>query len=128
MRGQRLFVRPIDAADAPSVDAFLARHGAAGTAPAWGLVGKLVGELVAVLSLEVTETAIRLNDLVVAEELRRKRVGRVMMNELGVLAAKMGRPRIEAERGRADEFLRRVGFAEEGSKMVRRVGGMNDER
>jgi GNAT superfamily N-acetyltransferase len=126
MRGQRLFVRPIDAADAPSVDAFLARHGAAATTPAWGLVGKLVGELVAVLSMEVTETAIRLDDLVVAKELRRKRVGRVMMNELGSLATKMGRDRIEAERGRADEFLRRVGFAEEGSKMVRRVTG-NDE-
>jgi hypothetical protein len=35
----------------------------------------------------VTETAIRLEDLIVAEDLRGKRVGRVMMNELQVLAA-----------------------------------------
>ena len=122
MKGQRLFVRPIDAEDAVAVADFLARHGiAAPTTPSCGLVGKLVGDLVAVLTMEVTETAIRVEDLIVAEELRGKRVGRVMMNELDALAAKMDRNRIEAGRGGADGFLRRVGFEEEGTKWVRRV-------
>jgi GNAT superfamily N-acetyltransferase len=124
MKGQRLFVRPIDAGDAAAVSDFLARHGiVAPSTPSCGLVGKLVGDLVAVLTMEVTETAIRIEELVVAEELRGKRVGRVMMNELQALAAKMDRKRIEADRGTADGFLRRVGFEEEGAKWVKRVGG-----
>jgi GNAT superfamily N-acetyltransferase len=124
MKGQRLYVRPIDAGDAAAVSDFLARHGiSASTTPSCGLVGKLVGDLVAVLTMEVTETAIRIDELIVAEELRGKRVGRVMMNELQALAAKLDRKRIEADRGAADGFLRRVGFEEEGAQWVRRVGG-----
>lgn len=122
MKGQRLFVRPIDAGDAAAVDAFLSHNSASGATPTCGLVGKLVGELVAVLSMEVTETAVRLDDLVVAKELRRKRIGRVMMNELHALAAKLDRTRIEAPRGRGDEFLQRVGFREEGGLWVRPIG------
>lgn len=122
MKGQRLFVRPLDAGDAAAVAAFLSNHEASAAVPSCGLVGKLVGELVAVLAMEVTETAIRLDDLIVAKELRRKRIGRVMMNELDALAAKMDRVRIEAPRGRGDEFLQRVGFREEGTKWVRVVG------
>jgi len=123
MKGQRLFVRPIDAGDADSVREFMARHAGVVTAPRCGLVGKLVGELVAVLAMEVTEETIRLDELIVAEELRRKRIGRVMMIELDALAAKMDRRWIEASPGRADEFLRRVGFKVEGSRFVRRVRG-----
>ncbi len=123
MKGQRLFVRPIDAGDTAAVGDFLARHGIAAATPSCGLVGKLVGDLVAVLTMEVTETSIRVEELIVAEELRGKRVGRVMMNELHALAAKMDRKRIEADRGAADGFLRRVGFEEEGTKWVRRVSG-----
>ncbi len=122
MKGQRLFVRPIDSGDTAAITAFLSQSGACGPPPACGLVGKLVGELVAVLAMEVTETAIRVDDLVVAPELRRKRIGRVMMNELHALAAKMDRTRIEAPRGRSDEFLQRVGFREEGTKWVKVVG------
>ncbi len=121
MKGQRLYVRPIDAGDTAAVGDFLARYRIAAATPSCGLVGKLVGDLVAVLTMEVTETAIRVEELIVAEELRGKRVGRVMMNELHALAAKMGRKRIEADRGAADGFLRRVGFEEEGTKWVRRV-------
>jgi len=121
MKGQRLFVRPIDSGDAVAVTAFLSQYGASGPPPACGLVGKLVGELVAVLTMEVTDNAIRIDDLVVASELRRKRIGRVMMNEVQALAVKMDRTRIEAPRGRGDEFLQRVGFREEGTKWVKVV-------
>jgi GNAT superfamily N-acetyltransferase len=127
MRGQRLFVRPIDAGDADSVREFLARHHPGAASPSCGLLGKLVGELVAVLSMEVTESAVRLDHLIVAKDLRRKRIGRVMMNELEALAGKLDRTRIEASPSdqtsdQADEFLRRVGFVEEGGRFVRRVG------
>lgn len=122
MRGQRLFVRPIETADRDAVRAFLATQGEAESAPATGLIGKLVGNLVAVLSMEVTPEAIRVNDLVVAAELRRKRIGRVMLIELADLAAKMERDWLVVERDGGREFLRRVGFVEEGERMVRRVG------
>jgi GNAT superfamily N-acetyltransferase len=121
MRGQRLFVRPIEAADGEEIRAFLG--GAA--PPAAGLVGKLVGNLVAVLAMEVTPDAIRVDDLVVARELRRKRIGRVMLSELADLAAKMERDSLivdlDGERTDAKEFLSRVGFVEEDGRMVRRV-------
>lgn len=122
MKGQRLFVRPIDSGDHSAVTAFLAQYSASTPSPACGLVGKLVGELVAVLTMEVTDGAIRVDDLVVAPELRRKRIGRVMMNEVHALAAKMDRTRIEAPRGRGDEFLQRIGFREEGTQWVKVVG------
>ena len=67
------------------------QHGDASAVPECGLVGKLVGELVAVMSIRVTGDAIRIEDLLVAPELRRKRIGRVMLEELSGLAAKMER-------------------------------------
>lgn len=121
LRGQRLFVRPIETADRPSIEAFLAVHGNATATPAAGLIGKLVGNLVAVLAMEVTPDAIRVDDLLVAPELRRKQIGRVMLKELAELAAKMERDWLIVERGDGREFLRRVGFEERGGAMVRRV-------
>jgi GNAT superfamily N-acetyltransferase len=121
MRGQRLFVRPIETADGDAVRAFLEAHGEADSAPKTGLIGKLVGNLVAVLAMEVTPEAIRVDDLVVARELRRKQIGRVMLIELADLAAKMERDWLVAECDGGREFLRRVGFVEEGERMVRRV-------
>jgi len=118
MRGQRLFVRPIERGDDEAIRAFL--DGAA--PPENGLVGKLVGNLVAVLSMEVMADAIRVDDLVVARELRRKQIGRVMMNELAELAAKLERRSLVVERDGAREFLQRVGFVEEDGRMIRRVG------
>src|SRR4051794_20803377 len=120
MKGQKLFVRPIEATDAEAIRAFVARHGGSPDVHS-GLVGKLVGDLAAVLSMEIENVAIRLLDLVVAEELRRKRVGRVMLNELAALAVKLEREWLVAGMAHAD-FLRRVGFIEDGGVMKRRVG------
>src|SRR5689334_9531930 len=98
MRGQRLFVRPIEPGDADTVRGFLAAHGGRGAlrapdaVPPCGLIGKLLGELVAVMAIDLGETdGVRIRDLIVAPELRRKRIGRVMMSELESLAAKMER-------------------------------------
>ena len=122
MRGQRLFVRPIDDQDHDSVRTFLERHADGGRVPECGLVGKLVGELVAVMTIAVTDDAIRVDDLVVAPEMRRKRIGRVMLDELDGLAAKMERDWLIIERARdARFFFERVGFVPEGNRMVRRV-------
>jgi GNAT superfamily N-acetyltransferase len=120
VKGQKLFVRPIEAADADAVRAFAAQHGGSpGTRS--GLLGKLVGELVSVLEMDVEADAVRVVDLVVAEELRRKRVGRVMLNELAALAKKLERNWLVADVKHAD-FLQRVGFIEDHGVMKRRVG------
>jgi GNAT superfamily N-acetyltransferase len=120
VKGQKLFVRPIEAADLDAVRAFAAQHGGSPDARA-GLLGKLVGELVSVLAMEVEDDAIRILDLVVAEELRRKRIGRVMLNELASLAKKLERNWLIADVKHA-EFLQRVRFTEDHGVMKRRVG------
>ena len=120
MKGQKLFVRPIEAADFDAVRAFAAQHGGSPDTRS-GLLGKLVGELVSVMSIDIEADAVRVVDLVVAEELRRKRVGRVMLNELASLAKKLERNWLIADVQHA-EFLRRVGFTEDQGVMKRRVG------
>lgn len=124
MRGLRLYVRPIDTADASAVSAFLARHGAPQTdgTPAWGLLGKLLGEIVAVVALQITDDALRVDDIVVAQDLRRKRIGRAMLREVEQLAAKFERNRVVVDdAGDAHEFFRRVGFENEGDRWIRVV-------
>lgn len=123
LRGLRLYVRPIDSADTEAVSAFLSRHatGPAGT-PAWGLLGKLLGDIVAVVALQITDDALRVEDIVVARELRRKRIGRAMLREVEQLAAKFERNRVVVDdAGDAQEFFRRVGFENEGDRWFRVV-------
>lgn len=123
MRGLRLYVRPIDSADTEAVSAFLSRHATApaGT-PAWGLLGKLLGDIVAVVALQITDDALQVEDIVVARELRRKRIGRAMLREVEQLAAKFERNRVVVDdAGDAQEFFRRVGFENEGDRWFRVV-------
>jgi ribosomal protein S18 acetylase RimI-like enzyme len=123
LRGLRLFVRPIEAADHAALQAFYAKQeDRSSSTPAWGLLGKLLGDVVAVVSLEITDDALRVDDLTVARDLRRKWIGRVMMREVEQLAVKMDRRRIVVEHaGDAQEFFRRVGFQSEGERWVRVV-------
>jgi GNAT superfamily N-acetyltransferase len=129
MRGLRLFVRPIDPADHPALTTFLARNRddhpnptPQPPLPAWGLLGKLLGDVVAVVALEVTEDAVRIDDILVAADLRRKWIGRVMLREVEQLATRLDRHRIVVENaGDAHEFFRRVGFQSEGERWVRVV-------
>ncbi len=121
MRGQRLFVRAIDSADHDAVRAFLSTHGRS-EIPACGLLGKLVGELVAVLAIQITPDAVQIDDIVVKREFKRKRIGRVMLDELEQIAAKIERRRLVVDDSSdAAEFLERVGFQREGAKWVRNV-------
>lgn len=132
LRGLRLFVRPIESGDHNDVCAFLARqeeegaprpsHTLDGDSTACGLLGKLLGEIVAVVGLEITDDALRIRDIVVARELRRKWIGRVMMREAEQLAAKMDRRRLVVDdAGEARGFFERVGFQVEGERWVRVV-------
>lgn len=122
MRGLRLFVRPIEPQDVAALDDFVNRNGSGGLrpAPAWGLLGKLLGDIVAVVSLDVTDDAVRIDDICVSRELRKKWIGRAMLREVEQLATKLERSRIIVEDARgAQEFFRRVGFESEGERWVR---------
>lgn len=123
MRGLRLFVRPIDSADHAAIGRFFELQQLATTSPpASGLVGKLLGDIVAVAAIDLTPDAIRIDDIIVARDLRKKRIGRVMMREIEQLAAKMDRSRVVVEDARdAHEFFRHVGFRIEGERWVRDV-------
>ena len=134
MRGLRLFVRPIERSDDAEIRAFLERQTEDADArlsnfacdaneTACGLLGKLLGDIVAVVGLEIADDAMRVTDIVVARELRKKWIGRVMMREVEQLAAKMDRRRVIVDDARgAQEFFRRVGFQDEGERWVRVVG------
>jgi GNAT superfamily N-acetyltransferase len=124
MRGQKLFIRPVVPADRDAIDSFLSSEGHPLATSELGLLGKLVGNLVAVVSLQVDGDALRVTDLIVARELRRKRIGRYMLAEAALLAGKMhARGLVADDRADAAEFLRRVGFVEEEGRMVRWLDG-----
>jgi GNAT superfamily N-acetyltransferase len=122
MKGLRLFVRPIEGADAGEIDAFLTREAAQRTAPACGLLGKLLGDIVAVVELDFSGEAMRVDDILVARELRRKRIGKAMMREVEQLAKKLDRRKVVVDDARgAQEFFRRAGFEQQGERWVRDV-------
>jgi predicted N-acetyltransferase YhbS len=123
LRGQRLFIRPVDSSDADAIRAFLAANGSESPAPACGLLAKLVGDIVAVMAFDIEDAALQISDLVVGQELRRKRIGRYVVEEAARLAAKLERPALVVTDARgSDAFLLRVGFVSEDGLFVRRVG------
>jgi GNAT superfamily N-acetyltransferase len=122
VRGLRLFIREIDGNDHESVRDFLANHGATAAPPASGAVGKLLGDIVVIATTTEDGDTLRLDDLFVAPELRRKRIGRVMVDELVNIARTKQRSRVIVEQpGDAAEFLRKVGFEQHGERWERSV-------
>ena len=123
MRGLKLFVRALEAGDAEAVREFLSANGDGNAVPACGLLGKLLGRVVAVMAIDLSDPqGVRIDSLLVARDLRRKRIGRAMMNEVETIASKMERDWLIMDAS-ADgrEFLRRVGFVETGDRMMRKV-------
>lgn len=114
MKGQRLFVRPTTPADSVELGEFYSNEESPRPAiDQPGLVGKVVGEIVAHVSFTQDSAAIRITSIYVARLLRRKRVGRFMVSEIERLAAGGGIDRIEADsRCEMADFFRAIGFRE----------------
>lgn len=128
MKGQRLFIRPIDAADHDAVASFLSRNGSNTSVPACGLLGKLVGDLVAVLAMRITPDSVEIEDILVTKELRRKRIGRAMIDEAEQIAARMERTQLVVAGTGDGDFLRRAGFDREGERWIRQVRAAHTEQ
>jgi GNAT superfamily N-acetyltransferase len=112
----------VEEADQTAISAFLHRQGVPPRPVSCSLLGKLLGDIVVVASVDVTGDALRLDDIVVASNLRRKWIGRVMLREIEQLAAKMEKRRVIVEDPRgAEEFFRRTGFEREGERWIRVV-------
>lgn len=120
MKGQRLFVRTTTSADDADLAEFYTNEESSSPLPldgsVPGLIGKLVGDLVAHLAFSSTGDAIRLEHIHVARLLRRKRIGRLMISELARIIGGDGGSRIEAEPScGAANFLRAIGFEQSSS-------------
>ena len=122
MRGQKLFIRAIESPDHQAVSDFLHAERGDGSVPACGLIGKLVGDIVAVVAMQITPDAVRIDDIVVARDVRRKRIGRFLVDEVAQIASKIDRKHLVVESdGGSGEFFRRIGFEREGLNWVRAV-------
>jgi len=111
LRGQHLYIRPIESGDTAAIQ----RLAAAVTlpSPATGLVGKLLGETVSFALFELAGPGtLRIEMLFVAPELRRKRIGSAMMAELEQLARSMDCHLLQvSHRCEGRGFFLRLGFA-----------------
>ncbi|HVT05200.1 MAG TPA: GNAT family N-acetyltransferase [Thermoanaerobaculia bacterium] len=122
MKGQRLFVRPATPDDDIIVRELWATSD---TRPQQGtetLLGKLAGSCVAALNFDLSDDAIVLRDLVVAPELRKKRVGSGMLIELARLGRSLGKIRIVTHLTSCPFFLK-TGFTDEGGLLQRSIEG-----
>jgi GNAT superfamily N-acetyltransferase len=114
MKGQRLFVRPLEPADRETLEAL---HAAAGEAPFVelggdeGLVGRLAGSSVAYLVWRPETAAMVITHIFVAAELRRLGIGRMLLAEAGAIAAAGGAPELRVEQGcKLARYFERAGF------------------
>lgn len=91
------------------------------------LIGKLLGELVAVVRFDAEGSeSLRVDCIVVRDGLRGKRIGRVMLRELEIVATKLERRWIVInEAGNAEGFFRAVGFRSEGERWVKSVAAQS---
>lgn len=113
MKGQKLYIRPATDADAGAIARFFQREGTE-CPPSSGeqLIGKLIGEIVAHLAFDLSEpSSLMIHHIYVAAGLRRKRVGRAMIEEAAAVARTSGRTRLAVRKGSGPAaFFEKLGF------------------
>lgn len=124
MKGMLLFVRPVTPEDEPRLRSFWKSEAREPFASApGGLIGFLLGDLVASLSFEPAGEQLLIRDFWVARNLRRKRIARTMLAELDEEARRLGSLRLVIRT--STEFVdafHRLGFTEgSGGLLVRPV-------
>jgi hypothetical protein len=110
VKGQKLFVRTASADDHEEIARFYSEQRSAVPSGSSSLVGKLVGRIVAHLTYRTEPDSVVIEHILVARDLRQRRVGRFMISELERLAG----PGVTLLRARQEssvtDFLRAIGF------------------
>jgi GNAT superfamily N-acetyltransferase len=123
VKGQRLFVREAVAGDESSLRDFYAR--ASADPPELiteGVLARLVGDLVAHLTWTLDRNQATVTNVYVVEPLRRKRVGRSLIENAVSIARGRGITRLVVDGScPLREFFLRMGFAERGRELVLEV-------
>ena len=122
MRGLRLLVRSIETADHDAVRQFLERQDCPISVPTLGLLGKLLGDIVAIVALDPAGESLRIVAIIVDRRLRKVRIGRAMMRDVEALASRSNYDRVVVDEVRdAGAFFQRLGFEDKGHQWVRTV-------
>lgn len=120
--GQFLLVRPLVEADLPDLRRITGTTEM--TLPVPGLLARLVGEPVGFLAYSPAGTELRIDQIFVAADLRRKRIGRGLLMETEQLARRLNcTALVVSPHCQAGEFFTQVGFEERDSlfrKTIRR--------
>lgn len=131
LKGQYLFVRPAGEGDEASLRALYEADGASLPEPLiapLALLGKLAGTVVGHIVAAPDSSDLRITHFYVARELRRKRIGRGMLDRLDELAGRMQYTLMIADLDSAcGGFLAKEGFSESAGRLERMVRGVPDE-
>ena len=119
-RGLKLFVRPITNGDIADLSRLT---GTEMVSPLNGLLGRLLGDTVSFLTFDpMGDGEIRIDEIFVAPDLRKKRVGRVLIGELEDVARRLHCNTITVNPAcRATEFFVKMGFVETNSLLRKSI-------
>lgn len=124
MKGLRLFVRLAAADDAGAIGELLAAPYAIDPS-AVDFVGRLIGDTVAVARTRRNDQTLAIEQIFVAPELRRKRVGTVLLSEIASWAAAHGVTQLVAAADTLPPRLaERAGFVPQNELLIRNVDQM----
>lgn len=125
MKGQRLFVRPLEPGDREALEAL---HAAAGEPPfeilgsEEGLVGRLAGTTVAWLAWRPEPAAMVITRIFVAADVRRLGIGRMLLAEAGAIAAAGGASELRVEQDcKLARYFERRGFVSAERSLIKTI-------
>lgn len=125
MKGQRLFVRPLEPGDRETLEAL---HAAGGEPPRGdidgkaGLVGRLAGSTVAYLVWRPEPAAMVITQIFVAAGFRRLGIGRMLLAEAGAIAAAGGAAELRVEQDcKLTRYFEALGFVVGGGSLQKTI-------
>jgi N-acetylglutamate synthase-like GNAT family acetyltransferase len=124
VKGQRLFVRRTETADEETLSDFYRSESFDATDPigSEGVLAKLVGQLVAHLAWNIERDRAVITHVYVADALRGRRVGLVLVRDAIAIARENGVKQIRVSGAcPVRDFFLRTGFADEGQELVMEV-------
>jgi GNAT superfamily N-acetyltransferase len=130
VKGQKLWIRKLSPADSPEIEAFTSSHDSPPPdhLSSQGWLARIAGQLVAVAAVEpLSDRVATLRLLLVAPDLRRKRVGTLLLQQIEQELGAAGFERLETAVGSPlASFLLRRGFEHHGDRLARSISPPRD--